>query len=400
MQLSHKARIASAASSLLGVAASSGAQATGSGVGSAAQWQHTITSFHYSEADERVKDTSLQIRSTRTTEDEKTLSLSVSVDSLTGASPSGKVPENGQGGMLLSTLKDTRYSASAGYSQRLLDDSFIGSVGISYSGENDYTHTGVNGSISKELNDKHTTLSLGVAVAADQIDAVSGNRTPGTSTNTAANIGAQDKDVTDVVIGVSQVLSKTAIAQLNYSNSRSRGYLNDPYKVVSEVDSAGRLRNQITEARPDARNGHSVFAALNKQVEGGVVKPSYRYFTDDWGIDSHTVELRYAMEMANEREFEPFIRYYTQSQADFYRAQISNTEPLPAQLSSDYRLSEFAATTLGFVYRWKAARGQQYRLGLDVYNQSPSTPADQLAGQQDLNPGVQAFMVRGGVTFP
>ena len=44
------------------------------------------------------------------------------------------------------------------------------------------------------------------------------------------------KDVFDLVVGVTQVVSRNFLFQVNYSFSDSSGYLNDPYKILSVVD--------------------------------------------------------------------------------------------------------------------------------------------------------------------
>ena len=41
--------------------------------------------------------------------------------------------------------------------------------------------------------------------------------------------------------------------------------------------------------------------------------------TDDWGIDSQTLDLHLRFAMGEGRYLQPHLRYYTQSAADFYR---------------------------------------------------------------------------------
>ncbi len=390
MQLKNK--FAQAATSLLGATLSVTA------VAEPAEWKTTIGAIYYSEGDDRVDDKAIQVKATRTTEDEKTLNLTLGIDTLTGASPSGRVPANGKGGLRLTNLSDTRTSGGISYSQRL-SESLIGNVGVTTSSENDYDHLGVNFGITKEFNQKNSTISLGFAKSSDTILGVGGNRVPGVSTTTLPNYGEQDKDVNDIVLGFSQVLSKKTIAQFNYSRSNSSGYLNDPYKVVSRIRDDGVPTEFLVENRPNERLGQSLYAAVNTKTDWGVFKPSFRYYTDDWGVDSQTLELRFVKELSGNREIEPYFRFYHQSSADFYRAQIPNTESVPTYFSSDYRLSAFNAYTLGAIYRWKGSSGLSYSAGMDYYWQDPSTPADQLAGQSDLNPGINAFMFRFTVTF-
>ncbi len=49
-------------------------------------------------------------------------------------------------------------------------------------------------------------------------------------------LGDDSKDVLDLVLGVTQVINRNLLVQLNYSFSSADGYLNDPYKIVSLVD--------------------------------------------------------------------------------------------------------------------------------------------------------------------
>ncbi len=394
MQLNNsKQQIAAIAGSLLGGLNALPANAE------EAEWAYDLTAFRYSESDDRVSDNSIKFQAARTTETLQVVSFGLSYDSLTGASAGGFVDPNGSGTPVLTTIEDQRFAANAALVQPLGNGVTV-TLGGSYSSEDDYLHTGLNGAISKELNDKNTTLNAGYAYSGDTIDGVVGNPTPGSYTNSGLpRIGEQDKTVNDIVLGVTQVLNKRAIAQLNYSFSNSSGYLNDPYKVVSVVNGSGIPQRYIYESRPGDRTAHGIYGALNYKFDTGVLKPSYRYFSDDWGIQSHTFEMKYAHEIGSKSIIEPRIRFYSQTRADFYRGQIGDAEGIPVNLSSDYRLDEFNAITLGLQYRFHDKADREWRIGADFYSQSPGSNPDQLPGQNELNPGITAVIVRGGVKF-
>jgi hypothetical protein len=55
-------------------------------------WDIDTSMLIYSESDGRVKDTSLNLRARKEMREEKFLNLSLAIDSLTGASPSGATP--------------------------------------------------------------------------------------------------------------------------------------------------------------------------------------------------------------------------------------------------------------------------------------------------------------------
>jgi len=394
MQLNNKKpQIAAIASSLLSSFNALPAQAE------QADWSYDLTGFRYAESDDRVADNSIKFQAARTTESLQVMSFGLSYDSLTGASAGGFVDPGGSGTPVLTPIEDTRIAANASLAQPLGNGLTV-TLGGSYSGEDDYLHTGVNGALSKELNDKNTVLNFGYAYSGDTVDGVVGNPVPGSFTNSGfGTIGEQDKSVNDLIFGVTQVINKRAIAQLNYSFSHSSGYLNDPYKVVSVVNGAGIPQRYIYESRPGDRTANGIYGALNYKFDSGVLKPSYRFFSDDWGIQSHTFEMKYGYEIGNKSILEPRIRFYSQSRADFYRGQIGDAERPAQYLSSDYRLDEYTALTLGLQYRFFDSAKREWRIGMDVYNQSPSLNPDQLPGQNDLNPGISAVIVRGGVNF-
>ena len=199
----------------------------------------------------------------------------------------------------------------------------------------------------------------------------------------------------DVVFGVSQVLTRDLVVQINYSFSDNSGYLNDPYKFLSVVDGVtGDTVPRIPpsgvegpshvfrfESRPEERSKHSLYGAAKYNIRGKVLDASYRYMTDDWDIDSHTVDLRFRWPIGN-GYIEPHVRFYTQTEAEFYRTSLVDGDPLPAYASADYRLGKFDATTLGIKYGFATRRGQRFSVRLESYQQRGSIPGDLTFGNQ------------------
>ncbi|CAA6818098.1 MAG: FIG01057804: hypothetical protein [uncultured Thiotrichaceae bacterium] len=409
MQLTQNNRLALAAAGLMA--------ATNAASVSAADWDHEAAVLYYGETDDRVQDGSLKYQGTRTTDSDKKLTINAGIDTLTGASPNGVAPSttaqtitspSGNGTIthpagelpLDDTFKDTRVSLSANWDQPLNADS-RSNVGISFSKEYDYLHFGVSGGLSKTLNDKNTTLSVGLAYAADSVEAVGNAPIPFSDGSATKGASSEDKNTLDGMIGLTQVLSKNSLLQLNYSVSVADGYLNDPYKWVSRVDASGTIIENLHESRPDSRTGHNLYAALKHTVSNKhVVTGSARLHTDDWGIDSVTLDTKYRIDLGNKKSIEPHIRYYHQGAADFYTAQLDATAALPANASADYRLAEFAAYTLGATYRWKGNKNRDWRITGEYYTQDP-TNVELTPGQAslDANPGFDALMLSAGVKF-
>jgi hypothetical protein len=230
------------------------------------------------------------------------------------------------------------------------------------------------------------------------------------------NGGDETKDVFDIVLGVTQVVSRNFLVQANYSYSESSGYLNDPYKVLSVVD--GVTGNAIPiapdpvfdgpshlfrhEHRPDERAKHSLYAQGKYYMGGKVLDVSYRYMTDDWEIDSHTVDLRYRWPLGESAYLEPHLRFYTQTQAEFYTPSLVDGEVLPEFASADYRLADFDATTAGLKYGWRTDGGNDISMRLELYQQDGNIPRSSLVGNQlerDNYPDLTAIIFQFSYRF-
>ena len=228
-------------------------------------------------------------------------------------------------------------------------------------------------------------------------------------------LGDDDKDVLDVVLGVSQVINRNLLVQINYSFSQQDGYLNNPYKVLSLVDGTtgdtlprtpgpdgGPSGQFLFESRPDQRTLHGLFTQAKLNLGGKVLDASYRFMTDDWEIDSHTLDLRYRWPLGQSSYLEPHLRFYTQSEAEFYRLSLDSSQALPTFASSDYRLGNFDAITAGLKFGWKTRNDNDMSVRVEWYTQSGKVPAGQIIGNQaarDNYPDLNALIVQFSYRF-
>jgi hypothetical protein len=212
------------------------------------------------------------------------------------------------------------------------------------------------------------------------------------------------------------VLDRTTILRLNYSFSDSSGYLNDPYKILSVVDPltgdtivrvpASGLQGPTGvyrfESRPDARAKHSLYAEVKHAFGAPVLTTAYRFMSDDWGIDSHTAEVKLRWPIGAASYIEPQLRYYAQTEADFYRVSLANGEPLPQYASADFRLGNFDAVTAGLKFGRSTSSGSEWSARLEYYQQSGDAPRDQIIGNQarrELYPDLKAVIAQFSYRF-
>lgn len=417
----------------------------GAADGDPGTWRFDTAVLYYGEDDGRVQAAEPVISATRYFNNEKSLNLKLIVDSLTGASPSGATPSadiltytqpSGNGAYTVAagdapldpSFKDTRTALSASWSASINRD-WSYTAAIYGSAEHDYKSLGLSGSLSRYLNQKNTQLNLGLSLSADSVNpegsvpvGLSRQAVPGMTDFDTTFYSSRDgdndtKSLMDVLLGVTQIINKRTIMQFNYSFSNADGYLTDPYKILSIIDdtsgatygSNARDNNGIAlfvhEKRPDSRLKHALYWQTKYMTDGGhVLDGSYRFMTDDWGVTSHTLDFKYRWQLQNSY-FEPHLRYYTQTEADFYQRylvsseynlQLANTE----FASADYRLGKLTGVTVGLKYGRKVFDDQEFTVRAEYFMQS--SDGDKGIGalaQQDLYFDTNAMMFTIGYSF-
>jgi len=397
-------------------------------------WQVDSAVLYYQETDHRVRAIEPVVSMKKDFGDEKIFNMKLVLDSLTGASPNGAPPANvaqtftsPSGGTsytaapgelpLDETFKDTRGAISSSWQQPIAPDMRL-NVGGNISAEYDFQSVAANAAVAKDINNKNTTLSAGINLEYDNIMPVGGAPVGLTRTSLKLPTGdegeggpSKSKFITDMLFGVTQVLSRQALMQVNYSISLANGYQTDPYKMLAVLngDVLVSTANYLFEKRPDSRTKHSLYSQIKYHFTEDVVDLSYRYTTDDWGISSHTLDTRYRFEISNGLYVEPHARWYKQSAADFYKPYlVQGTEvtlggvALVSFATADSRMSAFDATTFGAKIGKAFEDESEISLRVEQYKQVSQTKNNlttgDLAGQK-LVPDLSALLVQFGYSF-
>jgi len=427
-----KAALSLATSALLGtsVITSTIAQAQ-----EADEWQFNTAFLLYSEAD-RVSAGEAVIAGTKTFANDEVLNLKLTIDTLTGASANGAVVEpkaqtftrpsgNDQyvtpagETPLDDTFHDTRVQLNAQWTQPLADD-FIGSFGGHISKEYDYLSLGVNGNLAYDFNKKNSTVSVGLSYFQDTFTPEGGIPKPFSSMLVGDSNAPEwdtefaqtridesdDKSTTDLLVGFTQVINRRMITAFNYSYSVVDGYLTDPFKVISVLSNDGLAQDYIYENRPDSRVKQSTFMQTKYHFDDSffniVADISYRYMWDDWGINSNTIDTRFTIPVGQNSYVEPHIRYYQQGAADFYKPYLLNEQPTSGFVSSDYRIGEMTAVTIGAKYGVVLNGGNELSFRIEYYRQMPTnagfTEPNALNGL-DIYPVIEAVIAQVSYSF-
>ena len=252
------------------------------------------------------------------------VAMDIQNDSMSGASP-WFVGTNidGQPGVIMSgaSIHDNR--VEVGVTTRYFWADGNAGFNVSQSKEDDYEARSLSFDVAWNSNDDSRTWSASVSSSNDTVQPV--------KENIPVFIEREDLDTQSTYFGVSQILSSTAIARIGLGYTISKGYLSDPYK--------------LNDTRPDRHERVTLSGGYRRYFieQRGALHIDYRYYDDDWGTDSHTVEVAWHQDI-KQHSLKPYIRYYRQDQADFFQNIADLSQPF---FADDYRLSAYDATTMG-----------------------------------------------------
>ena len=370
------------------------AHSANAGSASDNDWEMDSSVLYYSEAD-RVTVIEPVVSLRKDMGDENFLNLRFVLDSLTGSSPNGAIKTAGAQTFttpsgnstytsaanetpLDSTFHDTRGAINAEW-EMPLNKTTKAIFGANISKEFDYQSLGVSANFSWDFNNRNTTLTAGAAINADTVNPVGGVPTGLTAMSASKSTTGSDdsKTVTDLILGVTQIINRTTLMQLNLNIGSDSGYITDPYKILSVLDSGGNLRATdpyLYEKLPDSRTRQALYWKTVLGFDEDVLNLSYRYYWDDWDVSSHTIEAKYRLSLGDKHYLQPEVRYYVQDKASFYHYNLVDGS-IPTYASADYRLADLKTTTIGLKYGFDINDDSEFSLRLGKMNQTSNGDA-------------------------
>jgi hypothetical protein len=290
------------------------------------------------------------------------------LDAIAGATPDGEPAPAGSNQVPLTIMHERRKAWTADLSHQFHGVNVA--LGTGNSRESDYISNGWSVNTVTDFNQKNTELLFGVAGTDDKIKVLYSSRVP-----------RQRKHTNDIIAGVTQLLDPNTSLSLNVTWGRQSGYLSDPYKLVlksTEIFPGVFLPLTYGENRPAYREKWIALVGLNRAFPQlhGALDGTYRFYTDTFGIDAHTIDLAWFQQLNDKLILRPSFRFYDQSAASFYYYNLdrTNIQPLGGPprpngpfYSSDHRLSALRTYTYGLKLIWKATAALQFDVALEEY---------------------------------
>lgn len=255
---------------------------------------------------------------------------------------------------------DTWTNITGNFTHSSDDRNKIWSAKASVSSEYDYFSIGFGGSYTWLFNEKNTELSISGNAYLDSWKTIYPvELRPGAAygdSNYNPQFTAFDKtgrNSYSLGFGFSQILSKKLQGSLALDLVQQQGLLSTPFQRVyfSDIPDSYFENFQLAddvERLPDTRFKIAVGGRLNYYINSiFVFRSYYRYYTDDWGITSHTASLEVPVKLGDKFTLYPSYRFYNQSAADQFAAyeQHLSTQKF---YTSDFDLSKYYANQFGF----------------------------------------------------
>lgn len=245
---------------------------------------------------------------------------------------------------------DTRIYPSLSWSRENDAKGTTIGAGLSFSSEFDYQSRGINLMFAKKSADKNGEFTAKLQGYFDQVTLVkpielrSGGEHERYG-NANRNTYALSLSYTQVVNTRLQVALLTDLVQQN-------GYLGLPFHRVYLTD--GSVHQ---EKLPDQRFKMPIGIRANYFAGDRVVFRSYyRFYTDNWGVRSHTAELETPVKINPFFSLSPFYRF-THQQATRYFAGYEQHTAADEFYTSNYDLSAFNSHFAGMGLRLSPEKG-------------------------------------------
>jgi len=234
---------------------------------------------------------------------------------------------------------DIRFYPSLSYLRENIDKGRSLGIGVSSSSEFDYQSFGANLSFSQKTKDRNGEFTAKFQTFIDQLKLIEPIelRTYGSE-----GYGTAGRNTFVGTLSYSQIINKELQIMLVGDIISQSGYLSLPFHRVYFADGSVH-QEKMPDTRLKIPLGIRASYFLGDNL---ILRAYYRYYTDDWGINSHTADLEIPVKLTQAFSLSPFYRYYTQSGTKYFKPYGEHTSA-DEFYTSNYDLSKFNSGFFG-----------------------------------------------------
>ncbi|MES2746906.1 MAG: DUF3570 domain-containing protein [Bacteroidota bacterium] len=273
----------------------------------------------------------------------QTLDVEVGVDQYTSAS-SDQVDLNANSS---ASSADTRFYPSINYSIENEEKGNTLGFGVSSSTEYDYQSFGGTVSYAKKTKDKNGEFTAKFQAYLDQVKTIKP-----VELRTNEDSGSESRNTFAGSFSYSQIINKNFQLMFLADVISQQGYLSLPFHRVYFNDLSVHQ-----EKLPDSRL--KIPIALRASYFLGdnvIIRAYYRYYSDDWKLTSHTINLEVPIKLSPFFSVSPFYRYYQQGATKYFNGYGQHTAN-EEFYTSNYDLSAFNSNFLGMGVKFSPLKG-------------------------------------------
>ena len=226
------------------------------------------------------------------------------------------------------------------------------SVGVSSSTEFDYQSFGINVGFSKKTNNKNGEFSAKAQAYLDNVKLILPTELRTNPSQDEDDYASTGRNSYSGSLSWSQVINQRLQVALIADLVHQTGYLSMPFYRVYFADASVHQ-----EKLPDSRTKIPIGVRANYFMgDNIIIRTYYRYYTDNWGLQSHTANIEVPVKINPFLSISPFYRYYTQSAIKYFKPYGVHTAN-DSYYSSNYDLSKFNSNFWGAGFRFTPPNG-------------------------------------------
>ncbi|MFI5211637.1 MAG: DUF3570 domain-containing protein [Ignavibacteria bacterium] len=237
------------------------------------------------------------------------------------------------------TPDEWRHELGGVFNQKVFSGLFT--LSGTYSTEHDYSSKTISASVSYPFAKKNTILQTSILFSFDNVF-------PQTRTWT------KERNTRSLNIGLTQILAKNVIVQIDASYIDVSGYMLDGYQVVRIINNSTSYQT-LEPVEPDKR----IRRAAGIRANFGITKSAslqigYRYYSDSWEIRSHTFTGSFSNNFSKWFSATIDLRHYFQSKAFFFKPEYKTVEQY---MSVDSKLNSGYSDQVMLIMVFKGRKG-------------------------------------------
>ena len=241
---------------------------------------------------------------------------------------------------------DTRFYPSLAWTMENENKGSTIGAGISFSSEYDYKSFGANINFARKTKNKSGEFTAKLQAYLDQVSLIYPVELRTGGVGNEKNYATTSRNTFSGGLSWSQIINERLQLMLDGEVVYQQGYLGLPFHRVYFANNSVHVENL-----PSNRLKIPVGIRANYFIgDKFILRTWYRFYHDDWNINSNTVQVETVVKLTPFLSITPFYRFYQQTAANYFAPYQVHTAA-DIYYTSNYDLSKFNSNFFGAGFR-------------------------------------------------